>query len=442
MEDYERTNAREWDLDYKARQIEQAPTNEWQVVDNFKKRDPVKQPQQQRPQQQRQQRQPAPTRPQQPQATPARRAEWKTTSAPKPDQTRRPPPKLASDSDNDAEASWRARVEPTDHIRIPNDLVSQGSYYQQIARQQGTFVFSQLAQGFGGSKTFGIWGEVKAVASTKRAIASWIEETSSSSSPQKSARSAAFAKIESLTPKKREVEEKRWYREVKRQKFRQHPPPLMAFGAIGNFHWPVQEYRPEEILGANYEALDPVRMDCSCYIVFYKERNVFRLMGKASEVQVGLMRMRKTCFQVAARQVSPVRAYLLRWPDATRIPTHVYLMQYQQPAALTSQDLLASEPRHSPRGDGVHSGEVHSINADTQTALNGERVRSLVLRTLGKLHYYRGSIQMRIRRGTFLVGQYRPPKDGRYQVEDYESMTQASQFTGEVTQEYVRLSSS
>jgi len=450
MGDYEVINAREWDPYYKEPPKSQPPQDDWQVVDHkrrqhFKHRPSPQQPNAQaQPQKQQARPEQANPRPQtqrlhqkaQQQAKPQHNTsprKWQTTGPLKKlDQTKRPPPKLLLDSDNDAEAAWRARARPVDDVRIPEDLVLQDRTHERLAKQYGTFIFSPHPKGSGGSKTFGLWGETKAVALTKRAIANWIEEMGMGT--QKAKLSSRFAKVVSLTPELRKRAEKRWEREVIKQKFRQHPKPDMAFHAVGSFHWPVQEYKPEEVLGGSYEALDPVRMEQSCYVVYNKKRDLFRVMGKVADVQAGLLRLRKTCFQIAARSLSPVRIYLLRWTKS-EVPLYVYLQDYHHPAILSPEDAPVEKPSRSPRGEADAIDEDRSRQAETQTALNNERLRSSILRTLRKLHYYRGSIQMRVRLGTFLFCRFRGPNGGVYDLEEYESMTQESQFIGHVTSE-------
>ncbi|KAK4547295.1 hypothetical protein LTR36_000950 [Oleoguttula mirabilis] len=459
MDDYERTNAREWDASYQQAAGEQAAQQGWHVVTNSKKRElppqkpaeQVPRPNEPQPQQPMKLQRPQP--PQQPvqqhqrsvslqqrqqQVRHPRAAaiprQWQTSGPQRPERTKREPLKLVHNSDNDAEAAWRARAKPTDEVRIPEDLVLQkNAYHEEAARQYGAFIFSLHARGSAGSKTFGIWGEAKAVALTKRAIANWIEASKGNRNTDSRLK---FPRIVSLTPKLREREEKRWIREVTRQRYRQHPPPDMAFQAIASFHWPTQEHKPEEMLGASHEALDPVRMDCACYVVFSKERSIFRVMGKAVDVQAGLQRLRATCFQIASRQLNPVRTYLLRWRQGAQIPLYLYLKEHSRPAILAPEDPVADKPSgRSPAGEGTHPDEARSRYAGIQTVLNFERLRSLIFKTLRKMHYYRGSVQMRIRLGTFLVTQYREPQGGSYELEEWESMIVQSQFEGKVTHE-------
>ena len=103
-------------------------------------------------------RQPQRPAPSQPRLSPRK---WRTISAvAAPKQTqKRVIPMLVNDSDNDAETSWRARHPATDSVRIPDDLtLSSERHHDRIARQHGTFLFSDEPRSLTRSRTFGIWG--------------------------------------------------------------------------------------------------------------------------------------------------------------------------------------------------------------------------------------------------------------------------------------------
>ncbi|KAK5132908.1 hypothetical protein LTR08_008354 [Meristemomyces frigidus] len=460
MDDYERSNAREWDPDYKDPETRHAAQDGWQVVGGEKKREAVqpksvvKQPQQignprqqaARPQQKYASKPARPSKslpPKSGHGQPARQqsrggplGKWQTSGALKSHQVKRGPPRLLQDSDNEGKVAWRSHHPPRDDVRIPKDLalnVEQYNYHhEQIAEQHGVFMSSHARPDLR-HMTFDLYGDPKAVESTKQAILSWVGHVSGD---RKFDRGPKFAKIQSLTEPLQAIAEKKWKREVTRQTFRQHPPPTMAFQAIGAFHWPIQEYRPEEILGGAYEALDPVRMSNKCYIVYEKERNMFLIMGKASNVQEGLRRLRKTCFQIAARHVTPERKYLLRWAKGANIPTTVYFEEYHRPAVVSTGDAVAEKPGKSPMGNGQHHNEKRIEGAEMQTNLNKVRLLSMLFKAIRKLHYYRGSLQMRIRLGTFLASRYKePPADGLYDLKEFEGMIALSQFEAVVTQE-------
>lgn len=58
-----------------------------------------------------------------------------------------------------------------------------------------------------------------------------------------------------------------------------------------------------------------------------------------------------------------------------------------------------------------------------------------MLQTLKRLHWYSGSIQMRLRLGVFIMTQYIPPTRGHYELGEYETMIKQSRFKGYVTEE-------
>ena len=147
--------------------------------------------------------------------------------------TRQEPPKLLIDlgneGDNQAQLAWRKHERAKDSISMPAEMVLGTHEHEAIARQHGAFIFSKHRHGADGQMQFDLWGEVKAVAATKQAIYNWLQREAPS---KHTLGTTKFVKVQSLTPKLREREEKRWSREVARQRFRQYPPMGMAFGSI------------------------------------------------------------------------------------------------------------------------------------------------------------------------------------------------------------------
>ncbi|KAI7531136.1 hypothetical protein KC331_g14284 [Hortaea werneckii] len=356
--------------------------------------------------------------------------EWQKEDGVQPPQQQLRPPRFPILDDGAAEAAWRAHKPPVGKVRIPEFLVFSARQHETIARRCGAFVFNRNEESIGGEKIYSIWGDKEAFKRTVREIGAWIKEATSDIR-----RGAApkFAKVISQTLEERRRTDRRWRREVQRQTYRQDPPPDKCFEAIGSFHWPIEECRPEEVLGSSYEALDQIRMDCSCHITFHARLGVFRVAGTASQVKAGLQRLLRTCFQITARQVLPVRKYLLRWPHET-VPTYLYLEHYEHPASSTSEGMSCTKSGRSPRGEYLEE-EARSARAAMETEVNKRRVRNMIISMLGKLYYFRGSIQMRIRLGTLVLKQYKPPRDELYDLDEYERMTDESQFQAEVTQE-------
>lgn len=340
---------------------------------------------------------------------------------------RRPPPKMTTGSDNLGDLQFRNHETAKTHIRIPVDLADKDKGHEMIAKYYGTYIMYDSKQTGNTSTEFGIWGDPKAIAKTIEDIRAWIEDWQSS---QKSSRSRKFAKVCSLTPDSRIRAEKRWEKEVKKHRFRQFPPLDKAFDAIGSFHWPVKEYKPNEILGSSYEALDPIRMDCKCYVVFDEKQGLFHVMGKPDAVKTGLIRLRRTYFQIVAQTIAPVDLYVLR--DAAEHCGKIILVEYERIRAVSGE--ATTEPRIAYSPCAVDIDFTIDIS---ENVTSGQLIRSSFLTILNKLHFYRGNIQLRVHLGTFLAIQYMRTDDGVYTIDQYEAMIRESRFKGEVTQEYV-----
>ncbi|KAI7496103.1 hypothetical protein KC367_g6903 [Hortaea werneckii] len=438
MADYELTNTAEWDSEYTPA-TKPDPEDGWQeVAKKVRASKTERQPASSLPQSVQQsscrkprqknetgrQRQPPVSQPR------ALLDKWQKDGRVQPPQQQLRPSKFQVSDDGEAEAAWRAHGNPAGEVRIPEFLVFSARQHQTIARRCGAFIFNRNEESIGGEKIYSIWGDKKAFERTVQEIGAWIK---AATSDIKHGAAPKFDKVISQTPEDRRRSDRRWRREVQRQTYRQNPPPEKRFQAMGSFHWPIDECRPDEVLGSSYEALDPIRMDCSCHITFHAGLGVFRVAGTASEVKAGLQRLRQTCFQIAARQVFPVRKYLLRWPQET-VPDYLYLEPYDHPVSLTYESTQLTNHGRSPRGEYLDE-DARPARAAMETAVNTRRVRNMIISMLGKLHYFRGSIQMRIRLGTLLLKQYKPPADDIYDLEEYERMTNETQFQAEVTQE-------
>jgi hypothetical protein len=334
-----------------------------------------------------------------------------------------------------AENAWRNHERSAASITVPDELVWRDQEHEAIAKRYGTFVFSE-DRNKGGMIQIDIWGEPKAVDATLQAIRAWKTREMPS---KRIMGTMPFSKQISLLPQQRRNEEKKWHREVMRQRFRRAPPLGTQFGAIGFFHWPVKEFQPHELLGTSYEAFDPIRMECSCYVVFDQSLPGFQVMGEATAVKDALLRIRKACFQITARQVAPVRKYFLHLSETKGdIPTHVTLEQYERIKRIVTRDTTVPQnhPGCSPKGQAESDLELEEEQQNYERSKrDAKSAGKTIMRMIAKLHYYRGHLKFRIRLGTFLATHYRATEDGRYTVDSFRDMLQQSQFAGEVTPE-------
>lgn len=209
--------------------------------------------------------------------------------------------------------------------------------------------------------------------------------------------------------------------------------------SIGTFHWPSKEYSPDEILGSYSEALDPIRMSTDCYIVWSPTTSAFQVFGTRISVQGALVKLRLTCFQIASRNIEPVRIYKSHWRTAQPC-LYVHLdEEYQNPQILVPAG-DATESRQSsktPRGEGNMTEPSDLEAAKTRETHSIATVNMKLVDQLSKIHYLRGHIQFRIRLGTFvLTSQYRLDVGAMWELSEYEEMTSMPEFRGRVTEEY------
>jgi hypothetical protein len=456
MDDYEKTNAREWDLNLRNKDKSQKqgdnsakPQGRPRGAQTSRQENALSGPSRQQITHQHQHQHPGPTGTRSQHVAPRGRhsaiqteSAWMVAEGVKRQEQenvrREPQPLLVDVGDtavNAAENAWRNHERPAASITVPEELVWRDQQHEIYAKKYGTFVFSD-DRNKGGMIQLDIWGEPAAVDATRQAIHNWKTKEM----PSKRAQGTMpFSTQRSLLPQQRKGEEKRWHREVMRQRFRRALPLGTQFGAIGFFHWPVKEFQPHELLGNSYEAFDPIRMECSSYVVFDHTLPGFQVMGEATAVKDALLRIRKACFQITARQIAPVRRYFLHLSEMdSDIPTHVTLQHYERIRRITARNTTSPQdyPGCSPKGRAEIDLDPKEQQQSHEMSTSDAKIAGkMIMLMIAKLHYYRGHLRFRIRLGTFLATHYRATEDGRYTVDDFREMLEQSQFVGEVTPE-------
>lgn len=338
--------------------------------------------------------------------------------------------------DKSAENQWRMQRPPTASIRIPSVLAVQDMTYKSIGNSHECFIHSYEVKGASSSSesiTFGIWGDMAAVQKTKDGINAWIEREMRA---VKSKASSEFSKVISYTAKRRELAEKRWRREVKREKFRQHPQYNTIHESIGTFRWPESELRADEVFGSHLEALDPIRMSHSCYIVWKSDVSVFQVMGKPKHVPSALVEIRRAFYQVMARQITPVHLHTIRWSANEVILTHVNRAIYKGPQIISPAAQAQPAVKMFPIAQGDMVSADARLYAERKADMLLVRLRATLAESLRKLHYYHGVLCLRVRLGKFLLDRSLDPSEGnRYELEEYERMTAANGFKARVSHE-------
>ena len=201
--------------------------------------------------------------------------------------------------------------------------------------------------------------------------------------------------------------------------------------------WPKDQGRPQDVFGGNLEALDPIRIDCACFIIYDAESASIRAMGKRLNVQEAIVRLRVSLFQLVAREIISAKLFVLHWKDA--IHARVAAVDYERPAIYRGTSSARLKPGLTPRGQGRLSKAQLAKRPSPERHLEivATRVKDHIMQGLNKIKYYRGSVVLRVRLGTFLLQQYKGDAKAGYSMSDFEDMIKDPVFKGSVTQEYV-----
>jgi hypothetical protein len=341
-----------------------------------------------------------------------------------------------------AETAWRQHGNPVANISIPLDTALIDKKYEEIAREHGTYIHT-LGEHRGNEPNvkFGIWGAPANAEKAGDDISIWLKKRINHSQPAHISKRAShkatdmFPKIHPVTPKQREEAARKWRADVELEKFRQHPPYDMAHDSIGHFHWPEDgDFRPDEVLGRSYEALDPIRKACRCYIVWIPDASAFRVMGEIEQVKRVLHRIRLAYFQIVAQSIGPVQLHVLRVPEGTCLPFLIAREPYCDPLGSTTFGNVDSHSLLAPMTKSQKCLEPQQQSLRKQAEIQALHVKHIITHALKQFHYFRGRLELRFRLGRLSLERALEPQAGdAYTLDEYLKLTEAPLFKARVT---------
>lgn len=197
------------------------------------------------------------------------------------------------------------------------------------------------------------------------------------------------------------------------QDFQRVPDIARTYGFTGAFLWPVEEVRPEELLGNSLEALDPIRFEYKCHIVFDDQVSAFKVftdipdsVGKTMLRITGLMKEYTAKF--TARNSRRIVDYVIEPPSAS---------------AMRKDIKTLPGPTIDPR---ISAGKIPLLTGDVLETVarnswceksklmkvqNTQRIEQDLRKAIQLLPYYRGNVRMRIQYGTFELTTLRWPEN-------------------------------
>ena len=200
----------------------------------------------------------------------------------------------------------------------------------------------------------------------------------------------------------------------------------------------MDEYDPKEYLGKSYEALDPIRMDSSCYIIWDDCHSALKLMGDDVEkIKTASALVRGVFFQVVATHIEVGHLYLLELPTDGRVQLNIRLSAYYSAQGFGGADFTNTKEA-TVIADIVRASESPKsllYEAEQRSRRNAKKLRDITFHMLDRIRYYKGNVGLQFRLGTFILSRYRQPPNGGWTFEEFESMLKEEQFEAFVSQE-------
>ncbi|CAD6569863.1 MAG: hypothetical protein ASARMPREDX12_003112 [Alectoria sarmentosa] len=311
--------------------------------------------------------------------------------------------------DNLARAAFRKRLEPTGRFMLPKDCPdiepNQKKMYDtfdQIGVRLGSFVRPPQHVK---DRELLLWGDARQVQATIAELNRWLVNRPQIDLPRTSMAKDKFAKELSTIGDQYYRLRKKMQKEAKILEFQQVPAEGRVFSHTGTFIWPIEEVRPDDILGSSLEAFDPIRFQNHCHIVFDNKLSSFRIFSdKEEEVKKTMDRMVGTMKEYIAKSVRPDTIILVEPPSSSAIRMDVKVL----PASLNGPKAGKSMvPMLIGRTMDPEAREEWLNESNELTMKNNHRMELSLRKCIANLPHYRGLVRMRVQFGTFALKVFR-----------------------------------
>ena len=337
----------------------------------------------------------------------------------------RPPPKrrhvvtFARKNDNPARADFRAgrRYNATFGltkacIDIEPDAKRMAKVLEEIGVRFGSFIRPPQSST---DRTLLIWGKPPQITQTLRELNQWVAASAAPFQSSLLARMShvtkggnEFAKVSLSTEEASKILDRQLQEQAIKHKYQKIPDKSLNFKFVGYYLWPVNEIRPEDLLGPSFEAFDPLRMSFKSYILFDAKLEAFKVMGDQAEwVENAMLRIEGAFKEFVARSNAATTVYMVERPDEMTVRKDVQIVKIS---------LSPSEHAQVPSlaGDRLEPSELVKWSGDTKP-VEEEQLFSFhekIETGLNRLRFFRGRVHMRVLLGTFALTTYRRWPEG------------------------------
>ena len=257
-----------------------------------------------------------------------------------------------------------------------------------------------------------VWGSEKQVAETIGELQHWVSLSGEGSLGVREAMSAKaehekYPKVGELQSKRDEKLDKRIKQAADMHVFQKDPADGQHFDFHGYFLWPANEVKPEELLGTNCEAFDPIRTYNHSHIVWEPQLSCFKVLSNVeAAMQNALERIEGTMKEWAARSSTTYNFNLVQPPEVSTLGENVKTVSGPTLDGRIKPSRIPIMTGNHPVGDSLRALTAEGKVLETT---NKQKMQTSLRKVLERLQFFRGRVRMRVHFGTFVLDTIRWP---------------------------------
>ena len=327
---------------------------------------------------------------------------------------------LGYNKDNSARAAYRKRQPHSATFRLSQDCDKifllprqMYDYFEGLGVRNGSFVPPPQHPK---DRDLRIWGSPAKVEKTITELREYLLRGGPQAESKKSVKPGGkenFAKENSAIGPGFKQKQNQMLKQALIQDFQRVPETGRTYGFTGAFLWPVEEVKPEEFLGDSLEALDSIRFQFKCHIVFDNQISAFKIFSNdPGSVEKTMLRitgvMKEYTAKFTTRNGRRIVNYVVEAPTTSIMRKDIKIL----PGPTTNSGLSAGK---IPLLTGEILGKVAYASwlkkSEVMNVQNIHRIEQDLRKAIQLLPYYRGNIRMRIQYGTFELTTLRWPEN-------------------------------
>lgn len=310
--------------------------------------------------------------------------------------------------DNTAKAAFRKRASHTGVFKLPRNCneiepnrAKMYDFLEELGVRLGSFIRPPQTLL---DHDLLIWGNTEQVRRTIAELRNWLSPATQAIRPKPKAKDE-FADIHSVRGERYKKLQTRIKYEADVRRFQQEPVQGRVFDFSGSFLWPADEITPTDLLGANLEALDPLRIKFQCHIMFDARMSAFKILTNNEDaVKKTLVRIQGIMKEYVARINRPIVRYYIEPPNQSAFRGEIKTIPRKSILPKSGSafvPLLTGEPLElEARGKWLRQ----SASLKSQS---NRGIEDALRKTIPNLRFYRGQVRMRVHFGTFALTDFR-----------------------------------